>query len=165
MRERFGFFYASVNGTYVLYQVGTNTGSGNKVFFTLIWSAHTLELGYFACSLISGFNDNASTLICGQPCGWEILNLIWSLQKFNSLRLISFGYRDTGYQTDIVRNKIINEVKVQHDLFNSQLYFWVIPWLMDCDWSSPPRCILCLWGTLQFLFLWSPFLLIEATRR
>ena len=40
------------------HQVGTNTGSGTKVSFTLMRS----ELGLFADSLISGLNDGAATL-------------------------------------------------------------------------------------------------------
>ena len=43
--------------------VGTNTRSGTEAIFTLILLAHVRsELGYFAHSLISGFNDDAATL-------------------------------------------------------------------------------------------------------
>ena len=49
------------------YQVGMNTWSGTEVILLSFDWLMRLELGYFACSLISGLNDGTATLSSIDP--------------------------------------------------------------------------------------------------
>ena len=53
-------------------QDGMNPRSGTEAIFTLIWLVHVFGIGNFACSLMSGLNDDAATLVfeCQKNTSW-----------------------------------------------------------------------------------------------